>query len=115
MRTTKTWVKSLGVSTELNLPAVIGYSKNCPRSPRQIAIRTLALQGVVAVACEVEPGPVIEWFHEQRTWRAVTSQEKAFLQNPSPSKEQRNKFAWHQEAEWTLLWVIGKVESLGLP
>jgi uncharacterized protein DUF4272 len=32
-----------------------------------------------------------------------------------PTKEQRNKYGWHQEAEWTLLWVIGKVESLGLP
>src|SRR5262245_59217085 len=115
MLTAKAWAKSVGVSTELNLPAVTGYSKKCPRSARQIAMRTLALQGVVAVACEVEAGPVIEWFHEQRIWRAVTLQEKAFLQNPSPTKEQRNTFAWHQEAEWTLLWVIGKVESLGLP
>lgn len=36
-------------------------------------------------------------------------------QSPSLTKEQRNKLGWHKEAEWTLLWVIGKVESLGLP
>jgi hypothetical protein len=29
--------------------------------------------------------------------------------------QQRNKLRWHQEAEWTLLWAIGKVEALGLP
>ena len=51
----------------------------------------------------------------QRLWRGVTPEEKAFQNNPSPTKEERNKLFWHQEAEWTLLWVIGKVESLGLP
>ena len=57
----------------------------------------------------------MDWFHEQRLWRSVTPEEKAFLHDPSPTKEQRNTFGWPQEAEWPLLWVIGKVESLGLP
>jgi hypothetical protein len=63
------------------------------------------------VACEVEPDPIIQWFRQQRLRRYVTPDERRFLSNPSPTKEQRR----HQEAEWTLLWVIGKVESLGLP
>src|SRR5262249_27113045 len=91
------------------------YSEQCARSARQIAVRTLILQGVVAVASEVAPEPIIEWFHDQRLWRSVSPEEKAFLRNPSPSREQCNRFGWHQEAEWTLLWVIGKVDSLGLP
>ncbi len=115
MLSTEGWAKSLGISVEATPPTVIDYSEPCPRSARQIAVRALILQGVVAVASEVAPESVITWFHEQQLWRSVTPEEKAFLQNPSPTKEQCNRFGWHQEAEWTLLWVIGKVESLGLP
>jgi hypothetical protein len=67
------------------------------------------------VASEVDPEPIIEWFRDQRIWRSVDPDEKAFLQNAAPTKEQRNKFGWHQEAEWALLWVVGKVESFELP
>jgi hypothetical protein len=115
MPSTEAWARSLGISVEASPPTVEGYSKRCPRSVRQIAVRTVVLQGIVAVACDVDAVPIIEWFHQQRIWRGVTPEERAFLQNSSPTKEERNKFGWHQEAEWTLLWVIGKVESLGLP
>jgi hypothetical protein len=115
MLSTETWAKSLGISVEATPPTVEQYSNRCPRSARQIAVRAVILQGVVAGASDVDPKPIIEWFHHQRIWRSVTPEERAFLQTPSPTKEERNKFGWHQEAEWTLLWVVGKVESLGLP
>jgi hypothetical protein len=115
VHSTESWAKSLGLSVEATPPTVEDYSKPCPRSSRQIAMRALVLQGIVAVASKVDPEAITEWFREQRLWRSVTAEEKAFLENPLPTKEQRNKFGWHKEAEWTLLWVIGKVESLGLP
>jgi hypothetical protein len=73
------------------------------------------LQGVVAVGCDVDPERVVEWLREQGIWDWVSPDERAFLQNLSPTVEERNCFRWHQEAEWTLLWAIGKVEALGLP
>lgn len=115
MLSTKTWAKALGISVEPTPPVVEGYSERCPRSARAIAVRAVILQGVVAVASDVDPEPVIEWFHDQRVWRSVTPGEKAFLQDPSPTRAQCSKFGWHREAEWTLLWVVGKVEALGLP
>jgi Domain of unknown function (DUF4272) len=115
MPSTQTWAKSLGISVAATPPPVEGYAKRCPRSARQIAVRTLILQGVVAVAAGVDPALVIEWFRDQRIWRSVTPEERAFLGNPSPTQEDRHRLGWHQEAEWSLLWVIGKVESLGLP
>src|SRR5262249_44350347 len=112
---TKTWAEALGISAKALPPAVAGYSKRCPRSARQIAVRALVLQGVVAVASDVDPEPILEWFHDQRIGRSVTPEERAFLQSPAPTKEQQGRFGWHQEAEWTLLWAVGKVASLGLP
>jgi hypothetical protein len=31
------------------------------------------------------------------------------------AESEQFQIRWKQEAEWTLLWMIGKVESLGLP
>lgn len=112
---TKEWAESLNVSAE-DIGAVeetqgVSYA----RTARDIALRAIILQGVVAVACEVDPAPVIEWFQEQKIWDAVTPLEKEFLLLPIPSGEQRNRYQAHQEAEWALLWMIGKVEKLGLP
>jgi hypothetical protein len=115
MLTTKVCAKSLGISVEASPPIVVDYSEPYARSAREIAIRSVILQGVVAVACEVDPEPIIEWFRDQKIWHSVTPKEKSFLKNRSLTTEHRNDFAWHQEAEWTLLWAISKVESLGLP
>ncbi len=115
MLSTATWATSLDISSEAMPPAVAYYSKRCPRTVRQIAVRALILQGVVAVASKVDPAAIIEWFRDQRIWRSVTAAEKAFLTNPAVSPTQCNEFRWHEEAEWTLLWAIGKVDSLGLP
>jgi Domain of unknown function (DUF4272) len=113
--TTEEWARACGISVEETPPAVADYSEPCPRSTREIAVRAVILQGVVAVGFEVEPGPVAEWLREQGIWGQVSPGEMAFFQNPSPTDLERNHFCWHQEAEWALLWAIGKVEALGLP
>jgi Domain of unknown function (DUF4272) len=96
-------------------PTIENYTEPCPRSAREIATRAVILQGVVAVACEVDPEPVVEWLRDQGVWPWVSPREEAFLLRADITGEQRNRFGWHQEAEWTLLWAISKVGSLGLP
>jgi len=115
MLTTKQWAKAHGISVENTPPTIADCTEHCARPPREIAVRVVILQGVVAVGCKVEPEPVVEWLQEQGVWDHVSPGEVAFFQNPSPTAEQRIRFRWHQEAEWALLWAIGKVEALGLP
>ncbi|MEV9084640.1 DUF4272 domain-containing protein, partial [Klebsiella pneumoniae] len=68
------------------------------------------------VAAEVDPEPVIEWYQDQGVWEHVTPQERAYLADPFAADEgQLRRFSWQAEAEWALLWVVGFVESLGLP
>lgn len=45
----------------------------------------------------------------------MTPEEKDFLLVPMRTPNQCRPFEHHQEAAWTLLWMIGKVEALGLP
>lgn len=115
MATTEEWAQAHGISVEDTPPTVENYDEPYPRSAREIATRVVILQGVVAVTCDVDPAPVVEWLREQDVWDQLSPRERAFLLRPDVPEEQRRRFGWHQEAEWTLLWVISKVESLGLP
>ncbi len=113
--TTKQWAQAARISVEHNPPMIAGYAEPCPRSSRQIVARVVILQGVVAVAFEVEAEPVVQWLHDQGIWSQVSPGEAAFFENPAPTDRERIRFRWHQEAEWALLWAIGKVDALGLP
>jgi hypothetical protein len=115
MLSTIEWAKSHRVPVEDILPSIEGQFELYPRTAHEVAIRAVILQGVVAVGYNVDPEPVIEWFHDQNIWNAVTPREKEFLQAATCPELQSNIFCAHQEAEWTLLWTIGKVEALGLP
>jgi hypothetical protein len=113
--TTEEWAQTLAVSVEDTAPAIENYTEPCPRSAREIATRVVILQGVIAVAYEVDAEPVVEWLREQGVWDQVSPREQAFLLGSEVTDEQRSGLRWHQEAEWALLWAISHVESLGLP
>src|SRR5262245_7518814 len=112
---TEAWARSFGISVEATAPEIEGYTKPYARSAEEIAVRTVILQGVVAVASDVDAEPIVDWFRAQGIWPQVAPEEKAFLQDPAPTEEQCNKLGWHWEAQWALLWCVGKVEALGLP
>ena len=115
MVSTADWTKSLNVSIEPVPAEEEEYEERYPRTAREIALRAIVLQGVVAVAGQVAPDMITEWFEEQEIWQAVSPREREFLLADSRTYKQCNQFSWQVEAEWTLLWMIGKVEALGLP
>ena len=79
-------------------------------------MRAIVLHCVVAVASGVDASPVVAWLQEQQLWEDTSPRERSFLLAPkSLDQKTRSNVRWHQEAQWTLLWVISKVESLGLP
>ena len=115
MISTVEWARSHNESTESIPPVIEGSTHAYPRRARQIALRAIILQGVVAVGYGVDPEPIIEWFHQQRIWWAVSPSEKQFLLADSRSDKECSDMRWREEAQWALLWMIGKVEALGLP
>lgn len=88
----------------------------CRRTSSEIAIRSLVLQGTVAVASGCEAGPIVDWLVQQSIWTEATPIEREFLRFPE-SVDQRtvSRFQWHMEAEWTLLWCVGYVGELSWP
>jgi hypothetical protein len=109
------WAESLEVASDEDLSPIADYSEPCARLASEVATRAIILQGVVAVAYEVAAEPIVKWFREQAIWDKVTPQERAFLLSAARTGVEQLGYRWKQEAEWTLLWMIGKVESIGLP
>ncbi len=115
MSTTKDWALRYGICIDENLEPVADFTESYARTASEIAIRTVILQGVAAVAYNVDAEAVVEWLQEQDLWAAVTPVERAFLLGTDPTEAEQLRFRWQQETQWTLLWMIGRVESLGLP
>ncbi|HWY74424.1 MAG TPA: DUF4272 domain-containing protein [Verrucomicrobiae bacterium] len=115
MSATKLWAESLNVSGEPDLSPIPDFSQPYARTAGRVAVRAIVLQGVAAVAYDVEAQPIVEWFQEHRIWSEVTPQERAFILGSAHPESEKLRFRWKQEAEWTLLWMIQRVESLGLP
>lgn len=114
--TTEQWARSFDIATAPTPPAVGDYHEPCPFTAREVAVRAVVLHGVVAAACGVDPRPVAEWYANEGVWDAVSPKEEAFLLDPSvASRDEMMALRWRQEAEWALLWVVGKVQHLGLP
>ena len=112
---TSEWVQVYRISAAPTPPEILEYDEPCGRTAQEIAIRAVILQGVVAVAAQVDSALIVDWFHRQGIWGYVTPEERVFLANGHSTEQERCRFFWHQEAEWALLWAIGKVEHLGLP
>lgn len=115
MVSTHEWALLHNESVDATPPSWEGHTHHYPRTAREVAVRAMALQGVVAAAYGVEREMIIEWLQEEKIWEAVTAQEKEFLLAPMSTEYEYRRFQCHQEAEWTLLWMLGKVEALGLP
>ena len=115
MTSTLEWAQSHNESVTENPPSLEISPHFYPRTAREVATRAVILEGLVAVAYMVDPEMIIKWFQEQDIWNAVTPREKEFLLAVSRTEKQCIPFQCHQEAEWALLWMIGRVEALGLP
>jgi hypothetical protein len=115
---TKEWAESHGILTEDILAPVKDYDEPYKRTAREIAVRTVIIHAAVAAAYGIERQNIIEWLKDQNLWSEVSPDEQAFLFSNKPrrlSEGDRINAQWLQEAQWTLLWTIKKVESLGLP
>jgi len=85
------------------------------RTASEVARRSLALYAAVAAAHGVPRDDLVEWLKEEGLWAEITPRELRFLtQTQAPEKEQI-WMTWFAEAEFVLLWSIGKVQTLPPP
>jgi Domain of unknown function (DUF4272) len=112
---TEEYLRSLGVPINPHLPRVEDESDTRLRPSIEVAKRSVALYSVSAVGFGASSERAIKWLQNEELWDTVSPQEQAFLLQANPPQQDISNASWRVEALWTLLWCLGKVDSLGFP
>ena len=112
---TEEFLSSVGVPLNVNLPRVEDDSEVKLRDALDVERRSIVLYGISAVGFGAKSERAVSWFKDQALWDSVSPSEKAFLTGESPSQQQIVEASWRVESLWTLLWSMGKIESLEFP
>lgn len=112
---TEELLKSVGVPLNLNLPRVEDDSEVKLRDALDVARRSLVLYSLSAVGFGAESQRAVNWLTAQDLWDFVSPDENAFMTNRDPLQQQVVEASWRVEALWTLLWSMGKIDTLEFP
>src|SRR5215467_2387428 len=112
---TEAILRAQGVPINPSLPVIMTEERSKRRTTDEVAYRTLGLL-VVAVKGESMDQAFVDYLvREYGLEPHLTRKERAFIENESPSDQDRTNFIWRYEAAWTLLWALGYVDGLGKP
>jgi hypothetical protein len=112
---TEEYLRSLGVPVNPHLPRVEDESDTRLRPAIEVAKRSIALFSVSAVGFGASSERAIKWLGNEELWDSLSPQEQTFLLNRNPSQQDLANASWRVESLWTLLWCLGKIESLEFP
>lgn len=115
MLNTKDWAFLLGVCVTDNVPSASDDHEPLNRTAADVAVRVIVLHCIAAAGYGVDSQRVVAWLKDQKLWEMASPRERAFLCSKSRSDKELTNARWRQEAQWALLWAIGKVTGLGLP
>jgi hypothetical protein len=104
-----------GLPTTDALPVVEDDSKVTPRTKEAVAQRCLA-----AVICAIKGESndqklAIKLVQRYGAGAFLSPKERAFIDDPSPSKQALANFAWRYEAVHVFLWALGYLPELNAP
>ncbi len=104
-----------GIDIPATLPLAQADEEALLVDERDAAARALAIWATAVRAEGLERERVLQFVEEAELEDVLSPEERAFLDNPAPSQDDRNKFAWRYECLWALLWALGYVEELDFP
>lgn len=115
MSDTQDFALAHGVCGDETIPAVENYDEPPAKTAAEIARRAIILHGVAAVGFGVDAEMVLDWLVSQGLQDDMSPAELQLFESSELTEQEGALAAWRIEAEWALLWTIGKVETLGLP
>jgi hypothetical protein len=104
-----------GVPLNAKLPAIEDEQTAQPRSKEEVAYRALCLATVAVKGEGLDQARLLDICQHYQVQEHLTPNEKRFIDNESPSDQDRTNFLWRYEACWTLLWALGFIQELGHP
>jgi len=104
-----------GVRVNLFLPVIETEGEIKKRTKEEVAYRVMALLAVAFKGAGMEQPVVDELIADHSIKEHFTPEERAFIEDPSPTSQTSDRFAWRFEAAWVLLWALGYEQELSKP
>jgi len=104
-----------GVPIAVTLPVIADKASAKLRSRDAIVDRALALTVVSVKGEGLDQKSVLSFVSELSAMPLFTPKEKAFIEAPAPTKQERAQFVWRYECLGVLHWALGYVEKLERP
>lgn len=108
-------LEALGAPLLDHLPAVEEAASLLPRTARELADRAVAVALAAVKGEGLEQEVVLEVVRRWHAEELFTPEERAFILDPTPSDQDRARFAWRYEGLDVLLWALGWKEALRPP
>lgn len=86
-----------------------------PRNAEEIARRTILLHCTVAAAHGVSKQDIAQWLQIEKLHAELTPREARFMAAAAPAQNEVTWMSWLAEAQFVLLWSIGKIGQMPLP
>lgn len=85
------------------------------RSPREVALRILALHAVVCIARGRPRPEAMKDLEQSGATGALTEAERAFLAHPRLPESERQAIIWQLEDLWVLMWSLRHIDKFSWP
>ena len=109
-------LRAEGIPFIAHLPAIEDAGEVTGRSAAAVAEPLQALAIVAGKAEGLEQDTIANIVAERGRGPLFSPREKAFIDDPQPSRHDRTQFIWRYEAAWVLLWALNMSDApLGLP
>jgi hypothetical protein len=108
-------LKQKGVPTIQHLPAIEDSQSAKKRTKDEIAHRAIALCLVAVKGEGLDQPTVTKLVDQYSAQNYFTPAEKEFIENATPTQEERVQFSWRYEGYWVMLWALGYIDTLEYP
>jgi hypothetical protein len=85
------------------------------RSPQDTARRALVVWAVALRADGMPQREALEMLDQPKLWPSVSPDEARYIRDPNPDPDETASLVWRLEAQWVLMWALGRVDELGWP
>jgi len=111
---TESFLENHGIKVNKNLPCVSSSKAVKIRSVQEVISRAYALLIIVAKGDGIEQAKLIKTVEDKKI-DSLSPKEQHLYQTESLSDQQRANATWRYESLHTLLWALGKMETLKFP
>ena len=113
---TDVFLKRISVPVLASLPLVDDYTNVKFRDSKDVAKRSIILNGLLRVAFKANSAnEAMVYFKKYGLWNDVSDDEKKYLTDGNRTNKQDNTMTWRSEGLNVLLWALNSFDTLPLP